>query len=139
MCSVTWCSVVRCNFYVLLIALIDFLPPSHFPSLTFCLLRWVGYIKDYDGGTLMECYIHPALDYLNVSTKYVHNLIFSSNPSLSHTLSLSLPLSLSLSHTHTHSLSLSLSHSHYYIPTQVPKIVAAQRAFIYQRLKDRSQ
>ena len=29
--------------------------------------RWVGYIKDYDGGTLMECYVHPAMDYLNVS------------------------------------------------------------------------
>jgi len=29
--------------------------------------RWVGYIKDYDGGTLMECYIHPAMDYLNVT------------------------------------------------------------------------
>lgn len=28
--------------------------------------RWVGFIKDYDGGTLMECYIHPAMDYLNV-------------------------------------------------------------------------
>jgi histone acetyltransferase len=28
--------------------------------------RWVGYIKDYDGGTLMECYIHPGMDYLNV-------------------------------------------------------------------------
>lgn len=29
--------------------------------------RWVGYIKDYDGGTLMECYIHPGMDYLNVT------------------------------------------------------------------------
>jgi histone acetyltransferase len=29
--------------------------------------RWVGYIKDYDGGTLMECYIHPGMDYLGVS------------------------------------------------------------------------
>lgn len=28
--------------------------------------RWIGYIKDYDGGTLMECYIHPAMDYLSV-------------------------------------------------------------------------
>lgn len=28
--------------------------------------RWVGYIKDYDGGTLMECYIHPGIDYLRV-------------------------------------------------------------------------
>ena len=27
--------------------------------------RWGGFIKDYDGGTLMECTIHPALDYLN--------------------------------------------------------------------------
>ena len=37
--------------------------------LCLCLcIRWVGFIKDYDGGTLMECYIHPALDYLNVRT-----------------------------------------------------------------------
>lgn len=28
--------------------------------------RWSGYIKEYDGGTLMECYIHPTIDYLNV-------------------------------------------------------------------------
>ena len=28
--------------------------------------RWIGFIKDYDGGTLMECYIHPTMDYLNV-------------------------------------------------------------------------
>ncbi len=25
--------------------------------------RWKGYIKDYDGGTFMECYIHPKMDY----------------------------------------------------------------------------
>ena len=29
--------------------------------------RWYGFIKDYDGGTLMECYIHPTLDYLHVN------------------------------------------------------------------------
>jgi len=29
--------------------------------------RHEGYIKDYDGGTLMECYVHPGMDYLNVS------------------------------------------------------------------------
>ncbi|KAJ1395798.1 tetrahymena Gcn5, partial [Ochromonadaceae sp. CCMP2298] len=28
--------------------------------------RWFGYIKDYDGGTLMECYVHPNMDFLNV-------------------------------------------------------------------------
>lgn len=28
--------------------------------------RWFGYIKDYDGGTLMECYIHPTLPYCNI-------------------------------------------------------------------------
>ena len=28
--------------------------------------RWVGYIKEYDGGTLMECYIHPAVNYFAV-------------------------------------------------------------------------
>jgi histone acetyltransferase len=27
----------------------------------------VGFIKDYDGGTLMECYIQPNVDYLHVS------------------------------------------------------------------------
>ena len=25
--------------------------------------RWRGYIKDYDGGTLMECIINPSIDY----------------------------------------------------------------------------
>jgi len=29
--------------------------------------RWTGFIKDYDGGTLMECYIHPGMDYLRVT------------------------------------------------------------------------
>lgn len=28
--------------------------------------NYVGYIKDYDGGTLMECYIHPTIDYLRI-------------------------------------------------------------------------
>lgn len=28
--------------------------------------RWQGYIKDYDGGTLMECAINPCIDYLNI-------------------------------------------------------------------------
>lgn len=28
--------------------------------------RWVGYIKDYDGGTLMECFASTAVNYLNV-------------------------------------------------------------------------
>jgi N-acetylglutamate synthase-like GNAT family acetyltransferase len=28
--------------------------------------RWFGYIKDYDGGTLMDCYVHPNMDYLQV-------------------------------------------------------------------------
>jgi len=27
--------------------------------------RWLGYIKDYDGGTLMECAIDTQVDYLN--------------------------------------------------------------------------
>mmetsp|Transcript_11546 Transcript_11546/g.15052 ORF Transcript_11546/g.15052 Transcript_11546/m.15052 type:complete len:999 (-) Transcript_11546:451-3447(-) len=29
--------------------------------------RWMGYIKDYDGGTLMECAINPCIDYLNIA------------------------------------------------------------------------
>jgi histone acetyltransferase len=29
--------------------------------------RWVGYIKDYDGVTLMHCLIHPEIDYLTFS------------------------------------------------------------------------
>lgn len=27
---------------------------------------WQGYIKDYDGVTLMECKLHPRVDYLNI-------------------------------------------------------------------------
>lgn len=29
--------------------------------------RWKGYIKDYDGGTFMECLIHPSIDYCDIS------------------------------------------------------------------------
>jgi histone acetyltransferase len=28
--------------------------------------RWVGYIKDYDGGTLMKCVINPSIDYFHI-------------------------------------------------------------------------
>jgi len=28
--------------------------------------RFHGLIKDYDGGTLMECYVHPSIDYFRV-------------------------------------------------------------------------
>lgn len=28
--------------------------------------RWVGFIKDYDGGTLMECIIHPKVPYTDL-------------------------------------------------------------------------
>jgi len=27
----------------------------------------IRYIKDYDGGTFMQCYIHPKMDYINIS------------------------------------------------------------------------
>ncbi|XP_062093917.1 histone acetyltransferase GCN5-like [Humulus lupulus] len=30
--------------------------------------RWQGYIKDYDGGILMECKIDPKLPYIDLST-----------------------------------------------------------------------
>jgi len=28
---------------------------------------WMGYIKDYDSGTLMDCYLNPDIDYNNIS------------------------------------------------------------------------
>ena len=28
--------------------------------------RYNGLIKDYDGGTLMECYVHPSIDYYRI-------------------------------------------------------------------------
>ena len=28
---------------------------------------WYGYIKDYDSGTLMDCYLNPDIDYNNIS------------------------------------------------------------------------
>ncbi|KAI9907896.1 hypothetical protein PsorP6_004676 [Peronosclerospora sorghi] len=33
--------------------------------------NWYGYIKDYDGGTLMECTIHTRIDYLRI-TSMIH-------------------------------------------------------------------
>jgi len=29
--------------------------------------KWYGHIKDYDGGTLMECYIHPTIDHMKIT------------------------------------------------------------------------
>ena len=29
--------------------------------------RWAPYIKDYEGGTLMECYINPRIEYLSTT------------------------------------------------------------------------
>eukprot|EP00741_Cyanophora_paradoxa_P022350 tig00021462_g21578.t1 len=29
--------------------------------------KWFGYIKDYDGGTLMECVIYKCIDYLDIA------------------------------------------------------------------------
>lgn len=48
--------------------------------------RWFGYIKDYDGGTLMECCINTLVNYLNIpgmiqaqrQVKQRLDLIFSS-------------------------------------------------------------
>lgn len=33
-------------------------------------VQWAGFIKDYDGGTLMECRIHPSLPYADFPGKY---------------------------------------------------------------------
>ena len=29
--------------------------------------RWKGYIKDYNGSTMMQCTIHQNIDYVNIS------------------------------------------------------------------------
>jgi histone acetyltransferase len=29
--------------------------------------RYQGLIKDYDGGTIMECYVHPSIDFTRIS------------------------------------------------------------------------
>ena len=28
--------------------------------------RYMGFIKDYDGGTMMECYVHPSIDFTRI-------------------------------------------------------------------------
>lgn len=28
--------------------------------------RYLGLIKDYDGGTMMECYVHPTIDFTRI-------------------------------------------------------------------------
>ena len=41
-------------------------PLLHFSrtrSLSLLFAQWVGYIKDYDGGTLMECILDPHTPY----------------------------------------------------------------------------
>ena len=38
--------------------------------------RWMGYIKDYDGGTLMECAMNRKLNYLKLPGFYLYSNIF---------------------------------------------------------------
>ncbi|KAJ1453603.1 hypothetical protein M885DRAFT_582833 [Pelagophyceae sp. CCMP2097] len=38
--------------------------------------RWSGYIKDYDGGTLMECYVHPTVNYLELRETLAKQRLF---------------------------------------------------------------
>ncbi len=40
------------------------------------LYRWTGYIKEYDGGTLMECYVHPNVNYLCIPKVFIYNTIY---------------------------------------------------------------
>jgi histone acetyltransferase len=39
---------------------------KYIQSITMPKSRFHGLIKDYDGGTLMECYIHPSIDYTRI-------------------------------------------------------------------------
>ena len=59
--------------------------------------KWAGFIKDYDGGTLMECHIHPSIDYLHipdiVTLQRSVCISFFSFPFLSFIPPLSLPFS----------------------------------------------
>jgi histone acetyltransferase len=41
--------------------------------------RYKGYIKDYDGGTQMECFIHPKIDYNNISQRIKSQKMFVIN------------------------------------------------------------
>ncbi len=38
--------------------------------------RWKGFIKDYEGGTMMECYVHPTIDYSRISDIIKHQKQF---------------------------------------------------------------
>ena len=33
--------------------------------------RWLGYIKEYDGTTLMECYISPSINHLRLGELFM--------------------------------------------------------------------
>ncbi|KAF3326306.1 histone acetyltransferase GCN5 [Carex littledalei] len=45
-----------------------FLKQGFTKEITFDKNRWQGYIKDYDGGILMECKINPKLPYTDIAT-----------------------------------------------------------------------
>jgi hypothetical protein len=80
--------------------------------------RWQPHIKDYEGATVMECYINPNIDYLDIPAmiarqrKAVQDKVFYMYMyihvfrcvlcSITHELYIYMHrLSLSLSHTHT--------------------------------------
>ncbi len=50
--------------------------------------QWAGFIKDYDGGTLMECRIHPSLPYADFPGEFVLARSGISGSVASHTITL---------------------------------------------------
>lgn len=44
-----------------------------YPKISLPKDKWSGYIKDYDGGTLMECYISPQVNYLKLGEMFLQH------------------------------------------------------------------
>lgn len=55
--------------------------------------KWAGFIKDYDGGTLMECRVHTTINYLQIPEMVRKQRAVRQALSCNHTVSLFLPLS----------------------------------------------
>lgn len=67
--------------------------PPHRPHSLLCVclppaVQWAGFIKDYDGGTLMECRIHHSLPYADFPGEFVLARSGISGSVASHTITL---------------------------------------------------
>lgn len=114
-------------------------PHVHLPQISMPLARWKGYIKDYDGGTLMECKINQKVNYLDTPGAYISYACMRMHGALAISLRPNRPrehtqLETHNTHTNTHAHSI-IFRTCRHACRRTLGMIKRQREAVYQRIK----